>query len=95
MGTRLKMTRAAILRTAAAGPGALLAAFLVMAALPLGLPGGRAGIDNLVVPMVAFPAIWALLFFYACLDRRASRALAVVLAAGAMAGVPVAMRLWT
>jgi len=65
-----------------AGPGAVLVALVVMAGMPLWLPGGAAGVDNLVlplvlVPLVLVPLIWASLFFHACLDRRLSRVAAI------------------
>lgn len=61
------------LRIALAGPGAIVVALVVMAGMALWLPGGAAGIDNLVLPLVLVPLIWAGLFFHACLDRRLGR----------------------
>jgi hypothetical protein len=61
------------IRIALAGPGAVVVALVVMAGMALWLPGGAAGIDNLVLPLVLAPLIWAGLFFHACLDRRLSR----------------------
>src|SRR3546814_3202649 len=49
--------------------------------MPLWLPGGAAGIDNLAVPLVLAPLIWAGLFFHACLDRSLAR---VALVAGVL-----------
>ncbi|BAV65444.1 hypothetical protein [Sphingobium cloacae] len=63
-----------------AGPGAVLAALVIMAGMPLWLPRGAAGIDNLVLPLVLAPLIWAALFFHACLDRRLGRVVAVAIA---------------
>ncbi|SEQ19733.1 hypothetical protein SAMN04488038_104252 [Solimonas aquatica] len=63
-----------------AGPLAALCAALIMAGGALWLPRGAAGIDNLVLPILAFPAIWAVLFFYACLTRHLRRAYALLLA---------------
>lgn len=60
-------------RIALAGPGAVIVALVVMAGMALWLPGGSAGIDNLVLPLVLVPLIWAGLFFHACLDRRLGR----------------------
>ncbi|MCP1469430.1 hypothetical protein J3E64_001105 [Sphingobium sp. OAS761] len=60
-------------RIAFAGPGAVLIALVVMAGMTLWLPAGKAGIDNLVLPLVLAPLIWAGLFFHACLDRRLGR----------------------
>src|SRR5690606_5967313 len=58
------------IRIAFAGPGAVIVALAVMAGMALWLPGGAAGVDNLVIPLVLAPLIWAGLFFYACLDSR-------------------------
>lgn len=50
-----------------------------MAGMALWLPGGAAGIDNLVLPLVLVPLIWAALFFHACLDARLGRVALVAL----------------
>src|SRR3546814_13350734 len=63
------------------GPVAILVALTLLAGMPLGLPGGAAGIDNLAVPLVLAPLIWAGLFFHACLDRSLAR---VALVAGVL-----------
>lgn len=63
-----------------AGPGAICVTIIVMAGMTLWLPGGRAGIDNLVLPLVLAPLIWAVLFFHACLDRSVGRVALVALA---------------
>lgn len=52
-----------------AGPVSVIVALTLLAGMPLWLPGGAAGIDNLVFPLVLAPLIWAGLFFHACLDR--------------------------
>src|SRR3546814_16953283 len=67
------------MRFVMAGPVAILVALTLLAGMPLLLSGGAAGIDNLVVPLVLAPLIWAGLFFHACLDRRLAR---VALVAG-------------
>lgn len=56
-----------------AGPGAVIVTLVVMAGMPLWLPGGAAGVDNLVLPLVLAPLIWAALFFHACLDSKLAR----------------------
>ena len=61
------------LRIGLAGPGAVIVALVVMAGMALWLPGGAAGIDNLVLPLLLVPLIWAALFFHACLDRNLGR----------------------
>jgi hypothetical protein len=68
------------IRVLIAGPGAVLTALVMMAGMPLWLPRGAAGVDNLVLPLVLAPLIWAALFFHACLDRRLGRVAAVAAA---------------
>lgn len=81
------------LRIMAAGPGAVIVALVVMAGMPLWLPGGAAGVDNLVLPLVLAPLIWAALFFHACLDHRLMRVGAVAIALLVVHGGLVAYRL--
>lgn len=69
------------MRILLAGPGAIIVTLTLLAGMPLWLPGGAAGIDNLVFPLVFAPLIWAALFFHACLDRSLAR---VALVAGAL-----------
>lgn len=66
-------------RFALAGPVALLCSVAVMAGGARWIPKGPAHIDNIVLPVVLFPAIWAALFFYCSLDRKLGRAWAVVI----------------
>jgi hypothetical protein len=61
------------IRIGLAGPGAVIVALVTMAGMALWLPGGRADIDNLVIPLVVVPLIWAALFFHACLDAKLRR----------------------
>lgn len=65
-------------RVALAGPVVFVCAALVMCGGALWLPKGPAQINNIVLPIVLFPGIWAALFFYACLDRHLVRAWAVM-----------------
>lgn len=67
------------LRIGFAGPGAAIIALVVMAGMSLWLPRGAAGIDNLVLPLVLVPLIWAALFFHACLDSKLGRVALVAL----------------
>lgn len=62
-----------------AGPVAFVASAVVMAGGALWLPKGAASIDNIVLPIVLFPAIWAAFFFYTSLDRNLLRAWLVTL----------------
>lgn len=56
-----------------AGPVAFILAVLVMLGMAIWFPGGAAGLNNVVLPMIAFPLIWAVIFFYAYLDRNTKR----------------------
>lgn len=67
------------IRILLAGPGAIIVSIVVMAGMALWLPGGAAGIDNLVLPLVLVPLVWAALFFHACLDRKLGRVILVSL----------------
>lgn len=57
-----------------AGPFGLIAAIVIMASMSLWLPGGRANIDHLVIPVLLFPLIWSVVFFYAILESKVGRA---------------------
>ncbi|MDB5970196.1 MAG: hypothetical protein JWQ90_2646 [Hydrocarboniphaga sp.] len=80
-------------RIVLAGPLAFITAGLIMGGGALWLPEGAEHIDNLVLPIVLFPAIWALVFFYACLDRRIGRAYWVVLIAALVNAALIARHL--
>ena len=80
------------LRVAFAGPGAIVTALTVMAGMSLWFPGGAAGIDNLVLPLVLAPLIWAALFFHACLDSRLARVVIVALTLLAIHGGLIAAK---
>ena len=74
-----------------AGPVAFITAAVVMAGGALWLPKGAASIDNIVLPIVLFPAIWAVVFFYTCLDKNLLRAWLVTLGAFTVNAVMIAM----
>lgn len=70
--------RPVLVRWLLAGPGALAAAILGMAAMPVWLPAGAAGVDNIVYPIVLAPLVWTMTFLYALLDTSLPRTTAVV-----------------
>lgn len=76
-----------------AGPGAIVVTLALLAGMPLWLPGGAAGIDNLAFPLVLAPLIWSGLFFHACLDRSIARVAFVAAALLLVHGGMVAQRL--
>jgi len=82
-------------RIGLAGPGAILVTLALLAGMPLWLPGGAAGIDNLAIPLVFAPLIWAVLFFHACLDARLARVAAIAGALFLVHGALVASRFAT
>jgi hypothetical protein len=67
-----------VTRWVLAGPGALLAAVATMAVMPLWLPRGAAGVGNLAFPIILAPLIWAVAFFYACLEENLRRGSLVI-----------------
>ena len=70
-----------------AGPVAVGLSLLIFAVMPLWFPKGVGGVDHLAIPMLLLPAIWALLFFHAVLDRRIARIMAIAIALTALHGV--------
>ncbi|MFC3309731.1 hypothetical protein [Blastomonas aquatica] len=72
--------RDTMLRWIMAGPLALVAAVVTMASMPLWLPVGAAGIDNLIFPILLFPALWAVFFLYALIEARPVRGTAIITA---------------
>ncbi|MFO1210735.1 MAG: hypothetical protein U1E40_16215 [Amaricoccus sp.] len=61
-----------------AGPIALLASLATMLAMPFWLPAGAGGVDDIVLPIVLTPLLWAIPFFYACLEPDLPRCAAVL-----------------
>ncbi len=78
-----------IVRWLVAGPLALIASVLTMAGMSVCFPQGGAGINHLAFPIVLFPAIWSLFFFYALLESRPGRAGLVLGLIAAANAVPV------
>jgi len=72
-----------IARVMLAGPITVLLSAMVFAGMPLWLPRGAAGIDHIILPLILLPAVWAILFFHAVLDRSLVRVAIVALVIGA------------
>lgn len=62
------------LRVFVAGPWAFCLSFLVMVASPSWVPSGAGGVNHVLLPLFFQPLIWAILFFYAILERNILRA---------------------
>jgi hypothetical protein len=83
-----------VIRWVLAGPVAAIVAVLVLMGMPLYLPAGPGGVDNLVIPLLLLPIIWAMLFFHAVLDSSLAR---VACVGALVAGVNLtllAVRFW-
>lgn len=76
------------------GPMAVLIAILTMGAMPLWFPAGAAGVDHLIFPLILFPALWAVPFFYAILTENLRRA-ALVMTGLAIVNAACIAVLWT
>jgi len=55
------------------GPATFLLAIILMLGMATWFPEGSARVDNIVLPMILFPLIWASLFFYAYLESQLKR----------------------
>lgn len=82
-----------ISRTVLAGPVVLLASIVVMAGAALWLPKGAAGINNIAVPLVLYPLIWCVLFFYTCLSQQLRLAWSIVIGITAVNAAAIAWQL--
>lgn len=69
-----------VARIVVAGPLALIAAVLAMAATPLWAPSSQGGVNHFALPVILFPAYWAATCLYAVIDGRLLRAGGVLLA---------------
>ncbi|MEM9248837.1 MAG: hypothetical protein AAGB05_09105 [Pseudomonadota bacterium] len=65
------------MRWGLAGPAAAILSVMVMMGMGHWWPRGAAGVDNLAMPVILFPLIWAALFFYAILEERMLRGVIV------------------
>lgn len=74
-----------------AGPGAILATLATMMAAPVWLPPGAVGINHLAFPILLAPLIWAVPFFYACLEENLPRGVAVIVGATLAQGAVAAL----
>ena len=81
MGSASSAPRLFWVRVSLAGPWTIVSSVVTMAGMATWLPKGAAQVDNLILPLVLFPLIWAFFFFWACLDSRLIRAVAVNFAA--------------
>lgn len=87
------MSRRALMRGVLAGPLGFVCAWLLMAGAALYLPGGAAGIDNIVFPILLFPLFWCALLLYGLLEPKLLRGYALVLLLGSSHGALIASHL--
>lgn len=62
-----------------AGPVTFIVSIMVMLGMAIWFPEGAGQIDNMIFPMLLFPLIWAIIFFYSYLEKKLLR-LGLVLA---------------
>ena len=74
-----------------AGPVALAAGVMTMMAMPIWLPAGAAGVTNIALPIILAPLLWAVPFFYACLEEDLVRGTTILGAAVLLQGLMVAV----
>lgn len=70
--------RPVLARWLLAGPGAVLAGVATMMAMPLWMPPGAAGVNDIALPIILTPLLWAVPFFYAVLEENLVRATVVL-----------------
>ncbi|WP_040521615.1 hypothetical protein [Aliiglaciecola lipolytica] len=56
------------------GPATLIVSLLIMLAMAVWFPAGAGNVNNIMMPLVLFPLIWAILFFYTYLTTNMRRA---------------------
>ena len=85
--------RPVLTRWLLAGPGAVILGLVTMCAMTLWLPAGAGGVDNIAIPIILTPLLWAIPFFYATLEPNLERATAVFAAATLVQGLMLAISL--
>ncbi|MGO4893127.1 hypothetical protein [Flavobacterium sp. W21_SRS_FM6] len=56
------------------GPATLLVSLLIMLAMAVWFPPGAGKVNNIMLPLVLLPLIWAILFFYTYLTTNMRKA---------------------
>lgn len=79
-----------------AGPIAAAIALVALTAMPIYIPAGPDGVDNLVIPLLLLPIVWAVLFFHAVLDGSLIRValIGALLAAASVMLIAARFRGW-
>ena len=80
-------------RAILAGPLVLLCSLGIMGGANLWLPPGEGGVNDIVLPILLYPAVWTVLFFYACFERRIGRGYAIVGGLAALHAIALALRM--
>jgi hypothetical protein len=62
------------------GPATLFVSLLVMLGMAVWFPPGAGNVNNIMMPLVMFPLIWAVLFFYTYLTNNMRKAWWLLLA---------------
>ncbi len=83
-----------IIRWVLAGPIAAIIAVIVLMGMPIYIPAGPGGVDNIVIPLLLLPIVWAMLFFHAVLDSSLTRVACVGALVAAANLTLLAARFW-
>ncbi|MEM8553495.1 MAG: hypothetical protein AAGF71_01580 [Pseudomonadota bacterium] len=75
---RIILARPKLVRWLLSGPATILATAVVMMGMTHWFPAGAAHVDNIVMPIILFPLIWAGIFFYTCIEENLPRNVVVV-----------------
>lgn len=70
-------THSRLWRWILAGPISLFLSILIMATLPLIMPGGAGGVNNLLLPVLLFPLLWAVCSIWPVAVDRLSKCILV------------------
>jgi len=76
------------------GPATLVVSLLFMLAMAAWFPAGAGQVNNIIMPLVMFPLIWAVLFFYTYLTDQLAKAAWIMLALFLVNSVILALQFW-
>ncbi len=83
-----------IIRWVLAGPITAIIAVIVLMGMPIYIPAGPGGVDNIVIPLLLLAIVWAMLFFHAVLDSSLTRVACVGALVAAANLTLLAARFW-
>ncbi|MEM9329923.1 MAG: hypothetical protein AAGA53_01280 [Pseudomonadota bacterium] len=73
-------SRPKLTRWILAGPITIIASIVIMAGMAFWIPAGEAKLNNIAIPIIVLPIIWAFCFFYVCIEENLPRAVLIMTA---------------